>query len=164
MVGGPVPSDSIGVAMRVWKIVILSDPGADPAQACALARTAEEARHLVRRTRRARLRVAPGYTLARRVRAAALLVEVAASRGIRLAVETLSHQPDRSDSLADPAMPERPPLAALRAIEQMKGSPSWDPVEMYSAIREALQERIADAGGVSTGQHGPEACDIAKRL
>jgi hypothetical protein len=37
-------------------------------------------------------------------------------------------------------MPERPPLAALRAIAQIKGFRSWEPVEMYWAIREALQE------------------------
>lgn len=37
-------------------------------------------------------------------------------------------------------MPERPPLGALRAIEQIKGLPSWEPVEMYRAIRDALHE------------------------
>jgi hypothetical protein len=127
--------------MRAWKIVISPDPEApDPAPGHAFAHTEREVRDLVRRTRRARLRAAPGYTLARRVRAAALLVDLAASRGLRLAVEVLSDASKRTGSMADPTMPERPPIAALTAIAQIKGFRSWEPVEMYQAIREALQE------------------------
>ena len=40
----------------------------------------------------------------------------------------------------DPSMPERPPLAVVRAIEKIKGFRSWEPIELYQAIREALQE------------------------
>lgn len=40
----------------------------------------------------------------------------------------------------DPSMPKRPPLAALRAIQQIRSYRSWAPVEIYMAIRDALQE------------------------
>lgn len=40
----------------------------------------------------------------------------------------------------DPTMPTRPPIGALRAIEQIKSFRSWEPVEMYWAMRDALQE------------------------
>lgn len=40
----------------------------------------------------------------------------------------------------DPTMPAQPPIGALRAIKQIKGFRSWEPVEMYQAIRDALQE------------------------
>ena len=37
-------------------------------------------------------------------------------------------------------MPESPPQNALDAIARIKGFKAWEPVEMYRAIREALQE------------------------
>ena len=40
----------------------------------------------------------------------------------------------------DPTMPARPPIGAGRAIEQIKGFRSWEPVEIYRAIRDVLQE------------------------
>ena len=45
-----------------------------------------------------------------------------------------------SDKPDDPTMPARPPIGALPAIERIKGFRSWEPVEMYRAIRDALQE------------------------
>ncbi len=42
--------------------------------------------------------------------------------------------------MADPTMPQRPPLAALRAIEQIRAYRTWTAVEVYLAIREALEQ------------------------
>ena len=39
-------------------------------------------------------------------------------------------------------MPERMPVAAKDAIAQVKAFRSWEPVEMYRAIREALGVRL----------------------
>ena len=39
----------------------------------------------------------------------------------------------------DPTMPARPPIAS-KAVEQIRSFRSWEPVEMYRAIRDALQE------------------------
>ena len=44
------------------------------------------------------------------------------------------------EPMVDPTMPRRPPVAALRAIERIKGFRAWAPIDMYLAIREALQE------------------------
>ena len=40
----------------------------------------------------------------------------------------------------DPTMPKRPPIAVLRAIEQVKSMRHWAAIDMYLSIREALQE------------------------
>lgn len=40
----------------------------------------------------------------------------------------------------DPTMPKRPPIAALRAIEQIKAYRSWAAIDMYLEVREALQK------------------------
>jgi hypothetical protein len=45
-----------------------------------------------------------------------------------------------SDGKNDPTMPKRPPIAALKAIEQIRAYRSWAAIDMYLEIREALQE------------------------
>lgn len=44
-----------------------------------------------------------------------------------------------ADHADDPTMPKRPPVAALKAIEQIRSYRSWAPIDMYLEIREALQ-------------------------
>jgi hypothetical protein len=36
-------------------------------------------------------------------------------------------------------MPARRPVAALRAVEAIRGFRSWEPIELYTAIRDALK-------------------------
>jgi hypothetical protein len=42
--------------------------------------------------------------------------------------------------MADPTLPERMPVAAEDAIRAVKSFRSWEPVEMYQALRAALQQ------------------------
>ncbi len=44
------------------------------------------------------------------------------------------------DESADPTMPRRPPIAALEAIRTIRAYRSWEAVDLYAAIREALQK------------------------
>lgn len=55
----------------------------------------------------------------------------------------------------DPVMPARPPVAALKAIDQIRAYRSWEPIEVYTAIREALllpHEDAPPAGMPGTGE------------
>lgn len=57
----------------------------------------------------------------------------------------------------DPTMPKRMPIGAKRAIEQITSYRSWSAIDVYSALREALQKPHEVSAGRSDAGIGEAA-------